>query len=123
MTEYGPHIDSFRHYSHLIAGQRTATVTLKGCRVPWDGRVANAYATARTNGASTPTLTVDLKVGATSKLAAAISVTSGDYTAGSPATDPSVNAGDELDIVLTIGGGGGSPTWDDIVVEWDLVRT
>jgi hypothetical protein len=32
-----------------------------------------------------------------------------------------VAAGDDIEVVLTIGGT--NPTWDDVVVEFDLVRS
>jgi hypothetical protein len=122
MTAFGPHLDSFRHYSYLIAGQRTATVTILLCQAPWAGKVANPAANARVSGGTTPTLTVDLQVGATSKLAAAMTVNATPvWVAGTVATDPSVAESDDLEVVLTIGGT--NPTWDDIVVEFDLVRS
>ena len=122
MTDYGPQLDSFRHYSYVLSGQRTATVTVQLCQAPWPGRVANPAANARASGGTTPTLTVDLQVGATSKLASAMTVNATPvWVSGTPAADPSVAAGDDLEVVLTIGGT--NPTWDDVVVEFDLVRT
>jgi hypothetical protein len=122
MAGYGPHLDSFRHYSYVLSGQRTATVTIQLCQTPWPGKIANPATNARASGGTTPTLTVDLQVGSTSKLSAAMEVDATPvWVAGTVATDPSVAEGDAIETVLTIGGT--NPTWDDVVVEFDLVRS
>ena len=121
MTDYGPQIDTFRHYSHVLSGQRTTTVTVQLCEAPWPCRLANPKANARASGGTTPTLTVGLEVGSTALLSAPITVNATPVWASGTPADVAIAAGADIETVLTIGGT--NPTWDDIVVEYDLVRT
>jgi hypothetical protein len=123
MADLGPHLDAFRHYEYLFSGQRTATVTIPLHSTPWPCHLANPKAGARVGDAvDTATLTVDVQAVTTSKLAAPIAVTEADTeVAGTPAADPSIDAGVQLNCVLTIGGN--TPTWDDVRVTFDLLRT
>jgi hypothetical protein len=123
MADLGPHLDSFRHYEYLFSGQRTATVTIPLHTTPWPCQLANPKAGARVGNANdTATLTVDVQAVTTTKLSSPIAVTeAGTEVAGAPAADPQVAEGVQLNAVLTIGGD--TPTWDDVRVTFDLLRT
>jgi hypothetical protein len=122
MTDYGPHIDSFRHY-RVDCGTVTADVAAFPLTdVPWEGKLDNVKVSAASKSGTSPTLTIMPKVGATGKLSAAVAVADGAWTAGTLATDPSVAAGADLIATLDIGGTD-TPTFVGVVIEFDLIRT
>jgi hypothetical protein len=122
MADLGPHLDSVRHCHFLLSGQRTATVTIPLLSAPWACQLANPKANARVSGGTTPTLTVDLKEVSTSLLSAPMTVDATPVeVAGTPVADPSIASGAMINCTLTIGGT--NPTWDDVSVTFDLLRT
>jgi hypothetical protein len=122
MSTYGPEFDRLERCLVVLSGQRTATVEGIPLTLPdWACTISNVHVTARASGGTDPTCTVDIKAGATSKLAAPVSVTAGSWTAGTPHATPSITAAAVLTATLTIGGD--TPTWDDIAIRFDLLRT
>jgi hypothetical protein len=121
-SNYGPEFDRFERCHIVLAGQRALTVSgIPLARPDWACTLSNIWVSARSSAGTTPSLTVDLKVGSTSKLTAPVTVTALVWTAGAPATDPSLAAGAVLTATLTIGGT--LPMWDDIAMRFDLLRT
>lgn len=103
-----------------ISGQYTATTTgVVQIRMPFKARLVGVSATARASGGTSPTLTVNVKQGASSVLSAPISVTAGTVAEGT-ITSPQLADESTLTVDLTIGGT--SPTWNDISVVLTLAR-
>jgi len=103
-----------------ISGQVTAdTAGVARLKLPFAAKLLGVSAAARASGGTTPTLTVDLKAGASSLLSAPIAVTAGQVAEGAVAT-PAI--ADEtvltVDLVIT----GTNPTWNDITVLLTVVR-
>lgn len=104
----------------VISGQYTATTTgVVRVKMPFKAKLLGVSATARASGGTTPTLTVNVKQGAASVLAAPISITAGNVTEGS-ITSPQLDDEGTVTVDLTIGGT--SPTWNDISVVLTLAR-
>jgi hypothetical protein len=103
-----------------ISGQYTATTTSAAkFTLPFKAKLIGVSAFARASGGTTPTLTVDLKLGATSVLSTPINLTAGTVTEGAitTATLPDESS---MGVDLTIGGT--SPTWNDMTVLITVVR-
>ena len=98
----------------VISGQYTATTTgVVQIKLPFKARLVGVSATARASGGTSPTLTVNVKQGATSVLSAPIGITAGTVAEGT-ITSPQLADESTLTVDLTIGGT--SPTWNDISV-------
>ena len=103
-----------------ISGQYTATTAaVTKFKLPFPATVVHASATARASGGTTPTLTVDVKEGATSILSSAISITAGTISDGT-LSDTALADESSVSVDLTIGGT--NPTWDDITLLLVLKR-
>lgn len=103
-----------------ISGQYTATTAaVAKFKMPFPATVVHASATARASGGTTPTLTVDIKEGASSILSSAISITAGTISDGT-LSDTALADEAAVSVDLTIGGT--NPTWDDITVLLVLKR-
>jgi len=103
-----------------ISGQYTATTAgVVKITLPFKAKLIGISATARASGGTTPTLTVDLKQGASSVLSAPISITAGTVAEGTITTS---TLADESTITVDLTIGGTSPTWDDIMVLVTVAR-
>lgn len=103
-----------------ISGQRTADVAgVARIKLPFAAKLLGVSASARASGGTTPTLTVDVKVGANSLLSAPISVTAGSVAEGTVTTSA---IADETVLVVNLAITGTNPTWDDITVLLTVVR-
>ena len=121
-TTYGPEFDRDERADILLAGPRALTVSgIPLTRPDWNCTLGNLWVSARSGAGTTPTLTVDLRVGATTILHTPISVTAGGWTAGTPAANAAIPAGAVLSATLTIGGA--LPLWDDSAIRFDLLRS
>lgn len=104
----------------VISGQYTATTTgVVQIKLPFKAKLVGVSATARASGGTTPTLTVNVKQGATSVLSAPISLTAGTVAEGSIAN---AQLADEATLTVDLTIGGTSPTWNDITVLLTLAR-
>lgn len=104
-----------------VSGQYTATTAgVAKFKLPFAAKLINATAYARASGGTTPTLTIDVKNGASSVLNAPFSLTAG--TVGEATTVTSPNFADESVVSIDLNIGGTSPTWNDITVILMLVR-
>lgn len=104
----------------VISGQYTATTTgVVQIKLPFKARLVGVSATARASGGTSPTLTVNVKQGASSVLSAPISITAGSVAEGSIA---SAQLADESTLTVDLTIGGTSPTWNDITVLLTLAR-
>ncbi len=92
----------------------TSTTAVVKFKAPFPCVLINVYATARASGGTTPTLTVDLKEGATSKLSTPINITAGTVSEGTLTATTRIADESVLSVDLAIGGT--TPTWDDITV-------
>jgi len=119
-TNYSEVITGIQVVPLFVAGQRTATVTPIKFQLPFKAQVLGVSATARASSGTTPTLTVDVQEGGASILSSAISVTAGTVSEGT-ISDTSLADESTITVVLTIGGG--TPTWDDIMVLLTIRRT
>ena len=98
-----------------ISGQWTATTTsVVKFQLPYPAYLIHFSATARASGGTSPTLTVDLKEGGTSKLSTPLAVTAG--TVGTAVIGTTPRMADESTITIDLNIGGTSPTWNDITV-------
>lgn len=105
-----------------ISGQYTATTAgVVKFNLPFRARLIGIGANARASGGTSPTLTVDLKVGGVSILTTPISITAGTYAEGAIGTSSQI--ADEASVTIDLNIGGTSPTWNDITVLMTLVRT
>jgi hypothetical protein len=103
-----------------ISGQYTATTAaVVKFNIPFKAKVIGVGASARASGGTSPTLTVDLKNGATSMLSAPINITALTYTEGTLTT---TTLADEATVNVDLNIGGTSPTWNDITVLITLLR-
>lgn len=103
-----------------ISGQYTATTAaVARFTLPFEASVLSVQASARASGGTTPTLTVDVMEAGVSILSAPVAVTA---AAVSEATVADANLADESAITVNLAIGGGSPTWNDIVVLVTLFR-
>jgi hypothetical protein len=97
-----------------ISGQYTSTTaSVVKFKLPWPHKLLYVGAVARASGGTSPTLTVDLKMGGTSVLSSAMSITAGTITDGTISTSVLT---DESTITVDLTIGGTSPTWNDITV-------
>lgn len=104
----------------VISGQYTATTTgVVQIKLPFKARLVGVSATARASGGTSPTLTVNVKQGATSVLSAPIGITAGTVAEG---TISSSQLADESTLTVDLTIGGTSPTWNDISVVLTLAR-
>lgn len=104
----------------VISGQYTATTTgAVQIKLPFKAKLVGVSASARASGGTTPTLTVNVKQGATSVLSAPISLTAGTVAEGSIAN---AQLADEATLTVDLTIGGTSPTWNDITVLLTLAR-
>lgn len=98
----------------FISGQRTATTAaVASLKLPFKAKLVGVSATARASGGTTPTLTVDVKAGATSVLSAPLSVTAGAVSEGVITTS---ELADETVLNFDLAITGTNPTWDDISI-------
>jgi hypothetical protein len=105
-----------------ISGQYAATTAgVVKFNLPFRARLIGIGANARASGGTSPTLTVDLKVGGSTILTAPISITAGTYAEGAIGTSSQIP--DEASVTVDLTIGGTSPTWNDITVLLTLVRT
>jgi hypothetical protein len=103
-----------------ISGQYTATTAgVVKFNLPYPVKLVGVQATARASGGTTPTLTVDVKTGATSVLSAPVSITAGTVSDGTITTS---TLADEAVITVDLAITGTSPTWNDITVLLTVVR-
>ena len=104
----------------VISGQYTATTAgVVQVKLPFRAKLVGVSASARASGGTSPTLTVNVKQGASSVLSAPISVTAGSVAEGSIA---SAQLADESTLTVDLTIGGTSPTWNDITVLLTLAR-
>lgn len=103
-----------------ISGQYTATTTgVVKLTLPYKAKLIGVSAVARASGGTSPTLTIDVKQGASSVLSAPISITAGTVAEGTITT---ATLADESTITVDLTIGGTSPTWNDITLLLTIVR-
>ena len=103
-----------------VSGQYTATTAgVVKFLMPFKAKLLGFSANARASGGTSPTLTVDLKQGATSMLTAPVSL-----TAATPAeaTLASTAIADESTISMDFAITGTTPTWNDITIIMTVAR-
>ncbi len=98
---------------HVTGQYTTTTAGVIKFNVPFPVRLITFMATARASGGTTPTLTVDLKVGGSSVLSTPVSITAGTVSEGTIST-PAV--ADEAAVTVDFTIGGGTPTWNDMTI-------
>jgi len=104
----------------FIAGQRTTTTAaVVKFKMPFPCDVLGVSATARASGGTTPTLTVDVQSAGVTILSAPVAITAGTVA---EATVTTAAIPDENVITVDLAIGGGSPTWDDIMVLITVAR-
>lgn len=97
-----------------ISGQYTATTAaVARFAMPFPCNLIGASGSARASGGTSPTLTIDVKEGATTVLSAPFAVTAGAVSEGT-ITDSAI--ADEAVVTVDFTITGTSPTWNDIVV-------
>lgn len=120
---YSPAVEAPIVVPFHISGQYAAdTTSVLNFKMPFAARLISVQTTARANGANTPTLAVDVKVAGNSVLSAPISVTTGTPVFGTIST-PAVADEAAITVDFDLGGGSGSPTFNDITIVFVFVRT
>ena len=104
-----------------LSRQFTATTANAAAfKLPFPVKLCGVSATARASGGTSPTLTVDVKAGASSLLSAPVAVTAGTVAEGTVAGTGAVP--DETVVSVDLAIGGTTPTWDDLTVLLTVAR-
>jgi len=98
----------------------STSITPVTFKAPWPFQVVSASATARASTGTNPTLTLDVKTGATSVFSAPVAVTAGAIADAVLTAAPKL--ADESTVSVILAAGGTTPKWRDITLSLVLKR-